>query len=298
MVTTKKSGALRVCLDPRLLNKALKRETYQMPVLDEILPELAQAKVFSTVDLWSGFCHCVLDDQSSLLTTFSTPYGRYRWLRLPFGLSVWPEIFHKRLNQAIEGLHGVLNIADDTLIYGVGETKAIASADNDRKLRALLERCQNRGIVLNQDKLKLRVKQVKFMGHVLTANGLEPDPDKVKAIKEMPRPQNVEDAQRLNGFVNYLAKFLPQLAEAMEPIRRLTRKDIRWQWAEEQERAFKKVKAMVVESPVLSYYNPVLPLDVQCDASQKGLGAALLQQGKPIAYVSRAFACTEQRYAQ
>ena len=269
-----------------------------MPVLDEILPELAQAKVFSTVDLRSGFWHCVLDDQSSLLTTFSTPYGRYRWLRLPFGLSVSPEIFQKRLNQAIEGLEGVLNIADDILIYGVGETEAIASADHDRKLRALLERCQNRGMVLNQDKLKLRVKRVKFMGHVLTANGLEPDPDKVKAIKEMPRPQNVEDAQRLNGFVNYLGKFLPHLAEAMEPIRRLTRKDIRWQWAEEQERAFKKVKAMVVESPVLSYYNPVLPLDVQCDASQKGLGAALLQQGKPIAYISRALTSTEQRYAQ
>ena len=298
VVTTKKSGALRVCLDPRPLNKALKRETYQMPVLDEILPELAQAKVFSTVDLRSGFWHCVLDDQSSLLTTFSTPYGRYRWLRLPFGLSVSPEIFQKRLNQAIEGLEGVLNIADDILIYGVGETEAIASADHDRKLRALLERCQNRGMVLNQDKLKLRVKRVKFMGHVLTANGLEPDPDKVKAIKEMPRPQNVEDAQRLNGFVNYLAKFLPHLAEAMEPIRRLTRKDIRWQWAEEQERAFKKVKAMIVESPVLSYYNPVLPLDVQCDASQKGLGAALLQQGKPIAYISRALTSTEQRYAQ
>ena len=217
----------------------------------------------------------MLDDQSSLLTTFFTPYSRYCWLRLPFGLSVSPEIFQKRLNQAIEGLEGVLNIADDILIYGVGETEAIAIADHDRKLRALLERCQNRGMVLNQDKLKLRVKRVKFMGHVLTANGLEPDPDKVKAIKEMPRPQNVEDAQRLNGFVNYLAKFLPHLAETMEPIRRLTRKDIRWQWAEEQERAFKKVKAMVVESPVLSYYNPVLPLDVQCDASQKGLGATL-----------------------
>ena len=298
VVTTKKSGALRICVDPRPLNKALKRETYQMPVLDELLPELAQAKVFSMVDLRSGFWHCVLDEQSSLLTTFSTPYGRYRWLRLPFELSVSPEIFQKRINQAIERLEGVLNIADDILIYGVGETEEAANADHDRKLQALLERCRDWGIALNKDKLKLRVKRVKFMGHVLTANGLEPDPDKVKAIKEMPRPQNVEDAQRLNGFVNYLAKFLPRLAEAMEPIRRLTRKDTDWEWAADQERAFTKVKEMVIEAPILSYYNPTHQLEVQCDASQKGLGAALLQQGKPIAYISRALTLTEQRYAQ
>ena len=179
-----------------------------MPVLDELLPELAQAKVFSTVDLRSGFWHCVLDEQSSLLTTFSTPHGRYRWLRLPFGLSVSPEIFQKRLNQAIEGLDGVLNIADDILIFGVGDTEETAKADHDAKLQALLERCRDQGVVLNQEKLKLRVKRVKFMGH-LTDNGLEADPDKVGAIKEMPRPENVEDAQRLNGFVNYLASFFP-----------------------------------------------------------------------------------------
>ena len=215
VVTTKKSGALRISIDPRPLNKALKRETYQMPVLDELLPELTQAKVFSTVELRSGFWHCVLDEQSSLLTTFSTPHGRYRWRRLPFGLSVSPEIFQKRLTQAIEGLDGVLNIADDILIFGVGETEETANADHDAKLQALLERCRDHGVVLNQEKLKLRVKRVKFMGHLLTDNGLEADPDKVRAIKEIPRPENVEDAQRLNGFVNYLAKFLLHLADAM-----------------------------------------------------------------------------------
>ena len=93
VVATKKSGALRVCTDPRPLNEALKRERYQLPVLDDILPELAQAKVFSTVDLRSGYWHCAFDEESSLLTTFATPYGRYRWCRLPFGLSASSEIF-------------------------------------------------------------------------------------------------------------------------------------------------------------------------------------------------------------
>ena len=137
-VATKKSGAQRVCIDPRPLNEALKRETYQIPILDEILPELSQAKVFSTVDLRSGYWHCVLDHESSLLTTFSTPFGRYRWCRLPFGLSVSSEIFQKRVNQALEGLSGVLDIADDILVYGVGNNEQEATADHNRNLEALL----------------------------------------------------------------------------------------------------------------------------------------------------------------
>ena len=217
-IATKKSGALRICIDPRPLNKALRRETYHLPVLDEILPDIAQAKVFSTVDLRSGFWHCVLDEESSRLTTFATPFGRYRWCRLPFGLSVSSEIFQKRVNQALEGLDGVLDIVDDILIYGKGSTEEEANADHDRNLEALLQRCRERGIALNKDKLCLRRNEVPFMGHVLTNQGLKIDPEKVEAIQNMPKPEDVEGVQRLNGFVNYLSRFLPRLAEVMEPI--------------------------------------------------------------------------------
>ena len=210
-VATKKSGALPVCIDPSRLTESLKRETYQIPVLDEILPELAQTKVFSSVDLRSGCCHCVLDKESSLLTTFATPFGRYRWCPLPFGLSVSSEIFQKRINQAPEGLNDVLNIADDILVYGVGNTIEKANADHNRNLEALLKRCCERNIALNRDKLKLQRKEVSFMGHVLTGNGVKIDPDKARAVQDMSRPEDVEGVQRLNGFVNYLAKFLPCL---------------------------------------------------------------------------------------
>jgi hypothetical protein len=153
-----------------------------MVILDEILPELSKAKVFTTVDLRAGYWHCPLDTASSLLTTFSTPYGRFRWLRLPFGLCVLSEIFQKRVNQALDGLEGTLNISDDILIYGVGETKEEADKDHDGKLVRLLERCQSKGIVLNPEKLKLRLEEVAFMGHVLTSTGVKIDPDKVKAV--------------------------------------------------------------------------------------------------------------------
>ena len=120
----------------------------------------------------------------------------------------------------------------------------------------------------------------------------------MKAIEEIPRPQNAEDAQRPNAFVNYLAKFLPHLADIMEPICRLTRKRAAWIWTEEQEQAFCKARAMVVKSPVLSYFNPACPLEIQCDASQNGLGAVLMQQENPIALTSRALTPMEPQYAQ
>ncbi|KAK3737378.1 hypothetical protein QZH41_011513, partial [Actinostola sp. cb2023] len=128
--------------------------------------------------------------------------------------------------------------------------------------------------------------------------GLKIDPEKVKAVQDMPRPTDVEAVHRLNRFVNYLAKFLPKLADSMEPIRRLTHKDVDWVWGEDQEKTFAEVKRLVTSAPVLSYYDPDSDLMIQCDASQKGLGAALLQHGKPIAYISRTLTETEQRYAQ
>ena len=292
VMATEKSGALRVCIDPKPLN-ALKLERYHLPVLDDLLPESAEAKVFSTVDLRTGYWHCIFDEESSFLTTFATPYGRYRWRRLPFGLSVSSEIFQKRVHQVLDRLDGILDITDDILVYGVGATEEDANADHDRKLKCLLERCKESGVALNSDKLKLRHKDVSYMGHIFSSEGIKIDPDKIEAVKEMPRPAGVEAVQRLNCLVTD-----PQAMEAMEPIRRLTRKDIDWVWAEEQEKAFEDVKKLVTEAPVLSYYNPEGELEIQCDASQKGLGATLLQQGKPVVYISRALTETEQRYAQ
>lgn len=134
-------------------------------------------------------------------------------------MSASSEIFQKRVSQALEGLDGILNITDEVLVYGVGDTDDEALVDHDQKLEALLQRCKACGIALNKNKLKLRITEVPFMGHIFSKEGLKIDPDKAKAVLEMPCPQDVEGVQRLNGFVNYLAKFLPRLADHMEPIR-------------------------------------------------------------------------------
>lgn len=296
--TSKRNGELRMCLDPEHLNKALKREHFHLPVLREILPDLAHAKVFSTFDLRHGYWHVRLDDESSYMTTFDTPFGRYRWLRLPFGTSVSSEMFQRRLYQAIGDLRGILNIADDVLLYGVGKTKEEAMRDHDEKLVAFLQRCQAVGIRLNPKKMRLRLSQVGFMGHLVTDKGVLPDPDKVTAIRMMPAPTDLHGVHRLCGTVNFLSDFIPSLATIMEPINMLKRKHVEFKWGERQCKAFDKVKEILSNEQHLQYYDEKKPLTIQCDASQRGLGAALLQEGKPIAYASRALTKTEANYAQ
>ena len=229
-ISETKSGDIRVCIDPQILNLALKRELHPLPIMDDILPELSNAKVFSKFDLRNGYWHCVLDEESSYLTTFQTPWGRYRWLRLPFGLAVSSEIFQKRLIVALEGLDGVVCVADDILVYGVGDNEQQATLDHDEKLRKLMTRCSERGIRLNNEKTEMRKNEIRFLGHRISKDGLKPDPDKVKAIVNMKPPSDVAEIQRLAGMVNYLAQFLRGLSDAMKPIRYLTNKDVEWEW--------------------------------------------------------------------
>ena len=151
------------------------------------------------------------------------------------------------MSQALDGLEGILNITDEILLYGIGDTKDEARHDHDLKLEALLPRCRECGIALKKNKLTLRITEVPFMGHLFTKHGLNIDPDEAKAVLEMPWPEDVEGVdgvQRLNGFVNYLSKFLPRLADHMEPIRHLTWQDTEFNWMEEQENAFREVKCL------------------------------------------------------
>ena len=142
VVVAKPNGKIRLCLDPRPLNKALKRCHHPIPTIDDVLPELSNAKVFTKVDCSNGYWQVKLDDESSLLTTFNTPFGRFKWKRMPFGISPAGEIFQQRLDQTIEDLEGVRTVADDILITGNGATLEEAMADHDLKIKRLFERCR------------------------------------------------------------------------------------------------------------------------------------------------------------
>jgi len=185
----------------------------------------------------------------------------------------------------------------DILVYGEGDTKSEGVVDHDNNMLSLMERCKQQNITLNVDKMQLKKPEVRFLGHLLTAKGVQADPEKIRAITEMPKPTDVKGVQRFLGLVNYLSKFLPKLSEVCEPLRELTLKEVEWCWLEVHDKVFQEVKTLVTNSPILRYYNPEEELTLQCDASDKGLGAALLQQGQPIAFASRALTTCEVGYA-
>ena len=204
---------------------------------------------------------------------------------MPFSISSAPEVFQRKMHEMIEGLEGVEVVADDFVVVGFGSTQDEASKSHDAHLEAFLKRCEEKNLRLNDGKLQLRQTEVSFIGHVATAEGLCMDPHKVQAIVEMPPPTDVAGVQRLLGMAQYLNKFLLHLAK---PFRELTHQDSLWTWDQPQKAAF----------AVLRYYNLSEEVTLQCDASQSGLRAALLQGGQPVAYTSRALTPTETRYAR
>ena len=299
LVVAKPDGRIRICVDPKPLNKALARSHYRMPTIDDVLPQLTGAKVFSTVDAKDGFWHLRLDESSSRLTTFETPYGRYRWQRLPFGLNVSPELFQSRIHMALSGLTGIACIADDILISGTGATEAEAIASHNSNLRGLLDRCREKGIKLNKKKLQLNRPSTIFCGHELTKLGVRADQRKVLAIQNIPPPSDRQGVLRLLGMSTYLAKFCPHFSECTAPIRELLKAGNAFCWRPDTHgEALQKLKRMLSEAPVLAFFDTSKPIVIQCDASQAGLGAVLLQAGRPVEYASRAMTETETHYAQ
>ena len=296
VVERKNTDHIRICIDPRPLNKALQRDHYHLPTLDEVLPELGKVKVYAKFDLRRGYWHVPLDKPSRKVTCCQTPFGRFIWNRLPFGLKVSAELFQKRVHAAIADLPGIYCIADDVLIAGIGDDLPTARASLDYNVNCFLKRCAEKGIALNPDKFEYDVTCIPFMGHLLTSEGLKPDPEKVSAILNMPMPHDITAVRRFNETVNYLAKFLPHLSNVIKPLTALTCMDVAWTWGPEHESAVNKVKQLISQAPLLSHIDPKEDLTVQCDASKDGLGACLLQCGQPLTYASRMLTSAEQNY--
>ena len=218
VVVPKASGKVRICVDLTKLNESVCREKLQLPAVDHSLGQMGGAKVFSKLDANSGFWQIPLDDESSKLTTFITPFGRYRFNRLPFGISSASEHFQKRVSQILEGLEGVLCHIDDILVFAETQEK------HDERIKAVLDKLQHAGVTLNAEKCEFSKKQIKFLGHIISSNGILPDGEKLTPIKNMPTPTDVSGIRRFLGMVNQLGKFSDQLAENTKPLRELLKK--------------------------------------------------------------------------
>lgn len=291
-VVKKPNGDLRVCLDPRDLNKAIRREHFKLPTFEEITANLLGAKYFSTLDAKQGFWQVKLHPSSTDLCTFNTVYGRYKFLRMPYGISSASEIFHKRLYSHFDDIEGVVLFVDDLLVYG--HTKEI----HDQRLRAVLRRCQDINIKLNRQKCKIGLTEIRYLGHKISGNGIRPDDIHIRAINDMPTPKNVKDVERFLGLVTYVGNFIPNLSEKTTTLRELLKKDTEWHWDATHDQCFRELKMCLTSPPVLQYYDINTPIVISVDASKNGLGACLLQNKLPVCYASKSLTKTEQAYAQ
>ena len=274
----KPSGDLRVCLDPSDLNNEIQREHYKTLTTEEITHEFAHSKFFSRFDVADAYWSIKLDYDSSLLTTFNSPFGRYRFKRLPFGLVCSQDIFQKRMDQILEKCEGCINIADDINIHGCTEE------EHDRRLRHLMHVARQHGLIFSRKKTSIKEPFIKFFGCIYDANGVHPDPEKVAAVHSLPAPTDVTKLQEFLGLVTYLHEFIPGLSTLTAPLRELLKKDADFIWNSSYDAAFNRIKQAVVYDCTLRYYDVHRPVTIQVDASKHGLGAALLQDGKPVAF--------------
>lgn len=296
VVVPKQSGKVRICVDLKPLNESVLREVHPLPAVDTTLAKLSGAKIFSKLDHNSGFWQVPLSRESRLLTTFLTPWGRFAFNKLPFGISSAPEYFQKKMSDLFSGIDGVEVHIDDILVHG--PTREV----HDQRLKHVLQNIEKEGLTLNPEKCHFHQSRIKFLGHIVDSNGIAPDPAKTEAIQKMPPPINITELRRFFGMINHLNKFSPNIAELSQPLRELLSPQKAWVWTDAHSEAFRKVKEEITSSRVLALYSTEKETKISADASAYGLGAALLQlhetQWRPVAFASRALSQTESRYAQ
>ena len=281
---------LRICLDPRDLNEALEREPYHTRSVDEITAKLQGMTVFTIVDFRKGYWMVVLHPDSRKLTCMALPFGRFQWTRLPMGTVVAQDIFQSKLDAIFIGMNGVTGIADDMIIAGKDEM------EHDRNFQAFMEKCMENNLTLNAEKIQFKQKQVSFYGHVWSENGISPDPKKIQALKHMEFPPDKETMRSFLGMINYLNRYSALSAHLAAPLSSLTHQAADYKPEKTHMENFQRLKMEISKTEALPYFNTSAETTLQTDASKKGLGACLIQNGKVVCYASRSLTKTEQNY--
>ncbi|UYV76749.1 K02A2.6-like [Cordylochernes scorpioides] len=286
VIAGKLNGDIRLCVDLSRLNEHVQRAVHPMPVVDHMLGQRGEARFFLKLDANSGFHQIPLSPDCQHLTTFITPFGRYKYCRMPFGISLAPEYFQKVMSIILQGMDGVMCYLDDIPIF------ASDSKTHDRIFRLVLRKLKEAKVTLNKAKCVFGVPIINFLGHILDEDGVRPDswPD-------------VHGLRRFLGMVNHLGRFVENISEIVAPLNQLLVKGQDFVWDCSQERAFRKLEELLTTQPTLAAYDVRKPTMVSSDASSYGLGAVLKQKGKngiwrPVAYSSRTMTPTEKRYAQ
>ena len=243
-------------------------------MVDDVLHNLNCAKFFSVVDSTSSFYNHKLDEESSKLTTFGTPFGRYRYLRMPMQASLSSDVYQYKVDTHLENIQNFMAIADDIIMFGFRDD----GSDHHRTVRQVLDKAKAVGMRFNPNKCQFRKTSVKFFGLILLQNGVSHDPSKIEALKRLPEPKDEKLLQSFLGMVNYLSRFDPNLANLTYNLRELLKKGSDPKWTDVHSLDFKRIiETLSSEGKVLKYYRTELELYIETDASGKGIGMALLQ---------------------
>ena len=306
VVVRKKSGELRLCVDYRQVNAISRRDQFPLPRIDESLDALHGSSIFSSLDLASGYYQIPMKEEDKLKTSFTCPFGLYEFNRMPFGLSGGPATCQRLMNQVMSDFifSCLLVYLDDLLLYSPD------FADHLKSLELVLGRLRAVGLKLNPEKCQFAKDSVKFLGHVVSAKGIDTDPDKVAAIRDWKQPTTVKELRSFLGLASYYRRFVPNFSRIARPLNMLVSQVHQLHpkdkdkgeklkfgslWTEACTKAFVSLKAQLVsDDTVLQHPDFSQPFVVEVDASIDGIGAILSQGGRPIMFASRSLRGAEK----
>lgn len=294
----KPNGAIRICGDYKItVNKASTLDKYPIPKIDDLFATLAGGKTFTKLDMSHAYQQLLLDEESKQYVTINTHKGLFQYNRLPFGVSSAPAIFQRTMDSLLQGIPHVAVYLDDILITGKTNDEHLKNLDE------VLRRFDQAGLRLKCEKCVFQSPEVVYLGHKVDAKGLHPTEDKLQAIKHAPAPLNIAELRSYLGLLNYYGKFLPNLSTTLAPLHVLLRKETRWHWGVNQEKAFQASKKLLEMPTVLVHFDITKDIILACDASPYGVGAVLSHRmadgsEKPIGFASRSLSQAETRYSQ
>ena len=293
----RKGGALRFCVDYRKLNEVTVKDAYPLPRIDDALDSLANATVFSTLDLASGYWQVEVDPKDRPKTAFATRQGLFEFNVLSFGLCNAPSTFQRLMDLVLADLQWTtcLVYLDDIIVFGR------TFSEHLNRLDEVLSKLYAANLKAKPSKCNLFSSRVKYLGHIISADGIRADPGKIECVQDWPIPKNQTEVKSFVGLASYYRRFVKGFADIARPLHRLTEKGRRFKWGEDCQQAFMQLKSSLVTAPVLAYPDPKKRFILDTDASEAGIGAVLSQEEGGaecvVAYASRALTKEERRYA-
>jgi hypothetical protein len=278
----KKDGMLRLCIDFRQLNKVTIKNKYPLPRIDDLFYQLKDAKIFSKIDIRSGYHQMRINDEDIIKTTFRTRYGHYEFMVVSFGLSNAPVVFMCLMNGVFRDYLDkfVIVFLDDILVYSKTEE------EHEQHLRMVLQVLREHQLYAKLSKFSFYQRQIHYLGHIISKEGIVVDPEKVEAIQEWSVPRNVVEVRYFMGLVGYYRRFIDGFSRIAHSITSLERKEKKFQWTEECERSFQQLKQLLTSAPILNIADPNKDYVVCTDACKEGLGGVLIQEGFVVCYES------------